>query len=135
MELIVRQLSKNDYSDILVHWWNDWGWTPPPKEMLPNNGDGGLIIYDGNEPICAGFMYATNSSIAFIEYIISSKTYKKKPQRRDAINLLVESLTDVSKDAGFKFAFATLKSKSLINTYMKNGYTRGDSTQEMIKVL
>ena len=60
MELTIRQLNENDYQDLLVDWWNQWGWKAPEKDFLPDNGMGGYIVYDGETPVCAGFIYVTN---------------------------------------------------------------------------
>jgi hypothetical protein len=56
MELTIRQLNENDYQETLVDWWKEWGWTAPEKDFLPDNGMGGYIVYDGEIPICAGFI-------------------------------------------------------------------------------
>jgi|TARA_R110000751_G_scaffold90915_2_gene178298 hypothetical protein len=136
MELEIKPLQNTDYDDILVGWWSDWGWEAPDREFLPDDGTGGFIVYDGSEPICAGFVYVTNSKAAWVDWIVSSKTYRKKPQRSEALILLIESLTNVCRSSGFKFIYALIKHKGLINTYEKLGYTRGDSyNSEMIKKL
>lgn len=136
MELTIRQLNETDYDDILLKWWNDWGWKAPSKNFLPDNGVGGLIVYDEQEPICAGFIYMTNSSVAWIDWIISSKEYRKKPHRKEALKALIQALTDVSKDAGSGYGYALIKNKSLIELYENLGYIKGDSyTSEMIKIL
>lgn len=130
----IRKLNANDYEDILVDWWKDWGWTPPQKDFLPEDGTGGLIVYDGDTPVCAGFIYITNSSVCWVDWIISNK--KHKENRRDAINLLIESLTNIGKLSGSKYAYALIKNNSLIKTYESFGYTKADSyTSEMIKIL
>jgi hypothetical protein len=136
MELHIRELNETDYDDILVGWWNQWGWKSPEKDFLPNNGKGGVIVFDGDTPVCAGFMYLTNSKVAWVDWIISNKEYIKKPQRKDAIKLLVSSLTDICKKAGSKYSYALIKNQSLIEMYESLGYIKGDSyTGEMIKVL
>lgn len=136
MELTIRRLNDTDYEDILLKWWNDWGWTAPERDFLPDNGRGGVIVFDGDIPVCAGFMYLTNSKVAWIDWIISNKEYRKKPLRKEAIELLVAALTNISTDSGSKYGYALIKSKSLIETYEKLGYIKGDSyTSEMIKVL
>lgn len=66
----IKLIEDRDYENILVNWWNDWGWTPPNKDFLPENGKGGIIIYDQKTPVCAGFIYTTNSSVAWIDWII-----------------------------------------------------------------
>lgn len=136
MELLVRQLNDNDYDDILVGWWKQWGWEPPTRDFLPNDGRGGVIVYDGDTPVCAGFMYLTNSRVTWVDWIISNKEYTKKPQRKDAIKLLVSKLTDICKDTGSKFVYALIKHNGLIETYEELGYIKGDTyNNEMIKAL
>ena len=136
MELTIRQLNDNDYQDILVEWWSQWGWTAPEKDFLPDNGKGGYIIYDEDTPICAGFIYITNSRVSWIDWIISNKKYTERAKRKEAISLLVDSLTNISKMSGSKYAYALIKNNSLIKTYEELGYIKGDSyTSEMIKIL
>ena len=136
MELYVRELDENDYDEILVGWWKQWGWVAPKRDFLPNDGKGGIIVYDEDVPICAGFMYITNSKAAWVDWIISNKEYTKKPQRKDAIKLLVSTLTDICKTTGSKYIYALIKNESLINTYQDLGYIQGSTyTKEMIKIL
>ena len=136
MELEIRPLNENDYQEILVDWWIQWNWTAPEKDFLPDDGKGGMIIYDGDIPICAGFIYVTNSKVAWVDWIISNKEYKIKDKRRAAIKILIESLTNISKNTGSKYAYALIKNQSLIKTYEDLGYTKGGSyTNEMIKIL
>jgi hypothetical protein len=136
MELHIRELNETDYDEILVGWWKQWGWEPPQRDFLPRDGRGGIIIYDDETPICAGFMYMTNSKVAWVDWIISNKEYTKKPQRKDAIKLLVSALTDICKTAGNKYVYALIKNGSLVDTYEQLGYIKGDSyTGEMIKIL
>jgi hypothetical protein len=134
MKLTIRQLNENDYQETLVKWWEDWGWTAPEKDFLPDDGKGGYIVYDEDIPVCAGFIYITNSRVAWVDWIISNKEYKEK--RREAITMLIDTLTNLSKMSGSKYAYALIKNESLIKTYESLGYVKGDSyTSEMIKLL
>lgn len=134
--LRVKALTYTDYDETLVRWWNDWGWTPPSRDFLPDNGKGGLMVFDNDEPVCAGFIYITNSKAAWCDWIISSKTYRKKPYRRDALRLLVSSITDVCEARGYRYVYALIKNRPLIETYKEIGYTQGDKySTEMIKEL
>ena len=136
MELYIRELNESDYDDILVGWWKQWKWEAPQRDFLPNDGKGGIIVYDEETPVCAGFMYLTNSKVAWVDWIISNKEYTKKPQRKDAIKLLVSTLTDICKKTGSKYIYALIKNESLINTYKDLGYIQGSTyTKEMIKIL
>jgi len=132
----IRHLNETDYDDILVGWWKEWGWEAPARDFLPHNGQGGAIVFDGEVPICAGFLYLTNSKASWIDWIISSKTYTDREKRKFAISLLVEQLTKLSKDLGNKYAYALIKHQNLIKTYEELGYIKGESYQsEMIKIL
>ena len=136
MGLNIRELNENDYDEILVGWWKQWGWVAPQRDFLPNDGKGGVIVYDEDVPVCAGFMYITNSKAAWVDWIISNKEYTKKPQRKDAIKLLVSALTDICEKSGNKYIYALIKNESLINTYQDLGYVQGSTyTKEMIKIL
>lgn len=132
----IRHLNETDYDNILVGWWREWGWDAPSKDFLPCNGMGGAIVFDGETPICAGYLYTTNSRASWIDWIISSKTYTDRERRKFAINLLIEQLTVLSKDLGNKYAYALIKHQNLIKTYEAQGYVKGDAYQsEMIKIL
>jgi hypothetical protein len=134
--LSIRKLNDTDYDEILVGWWKDWKWQPIVKDFLPESGTGGMIVYDGDIPVCAGFVYLTNSSAAWVDWIISSKTYNIKPTRKEAINLLISSLTNNCEELGFKYIYALIKHPSLMEVYQDNGYSKGDNyTTEMIKIL
>ena len=131
MEL--RWLNDTDYDEILVDWWKDWKWEAPPKDMLPQDGKGGLIVYDGDTPVVAGFLYMTNSKTAWIEFIVSNFKYRGK--RKEAIILLINQLSEIAKMNNIKYIYTSLKSKSLIDKYEECGFIKGDSNcQEMIKI-
>jgi hypothetical protein len=134
--LIVRPLNEDDYEQILMEWWRQWGWRAPMRDFLPDNGMGGIMVMDGDVPVCAGFMYLTNSKVGWVDWIISNKEYTDRVNRKQAIKLLVDSLTNICKSSGAKYAYALIKNESLIKTYEDVGYFKGDSyAHEMIKVL
>lgn len=134
--LSMRMLKDEDYAEILVGWWNEWGWQAPPQDFLPQNGESGIMILDGSIPICAGFVYLTNSKVAWVDWIISNKNYNDKVKRKDALLSLINNLTNMAKNLGAKYSYALIKNESLINVYKNCGYINGDTyTSEMIKSL
>ena len=56
-----RKLKESDW-ETLVGWWKWWKWAIMPKDFLPENGTGGLIVEKNKTPIVAGFLYKTNSN-------------------------------------------------------------------------
>jgi hypothetical protein len=134
--MTIRKLKYSDYDEILVDWWKSWRWTPPSRDFLPENGEGGFIVYDGDTPVCAGFNYLTNSKVGWCEFIISNFEYKDKDKRKDAITMIINTIDGVLKISGCKYVFTSVKNKSLIETYKELGYTVGSSNSlEMVKEL
>ena len=72
MKFNLRKLEESDYK-LLIQWWEQWGWQAPPQEFLPENGAGGFIVSTEETPLCAGFIYFSNSKVAWIDWIISNK--------------------------------------------------------------
>lgn len=130
----VRYLVHEDYDNFLTKWWESWKWDAPLREMLPDNGCGGIVVSKDGVDICAGFLYFTNSSMAWLEYIVSNKEYRDS-DRSEAIELLINVLSGLAKDKGFKYIYASIKSQPLVAKYKKCGFLQGDSNcTEMIKV-
>ena len=136
MKLNIKPLVYEDYDNHLVGWWKDWNWTPPTRDFLPQDGVGGMMVYDGDIPVCAGFLYNSNAKLAWGEWVISNKSYGKGDKRTQALVLLVETLTDMAKSLNKKYVYALIKNPSLAKVYKDLGYIEGDSyNTEMIKII
>lgn len=134
--MYIRKLEHSDYDDILSKWWKDWRWSAPPRDFLPEDATGGLIIYDEEVPVCAGFVYMTNSKVGWVEFIVSNMEYKDKENRRLYLSTLVNSLGNILKNVGAKYTYVSLKNESLIKIYEELGYVKGSQgCLEMIKQL
>jgi len=59
---------------------------------------GGYMVYDGEIPVCAGFVYVTNSKVGWCDWIISNFNYKDKVKRKEGLKKLISSLTDGVKE-------------------------------------
>jgi hypothetical protein len=125
MELKVRALQESDWETLQL-WWNLWKWPVMSKDMLPLNGCGGLMIYKEEKLIAAGFLYLSNSKVAWLDWIISSPSYKEK-DRREALELLILSLEEVARQQDYNIIISIARHKGLINTHRKLGYTVDDS--------
>ena len=121
MELTVRALQESDW-ETLQEWWAKWNWPVVTKEMLPLNGLGGLIVCKRDIPVVAGFLYLTNSDIAWMEWIVSNKDYKGN-DRKKALELLILGLENIALSVGKNIIFSIGKNKSLINIHKDLGYT------------
>ena len=134
MKFNARKLTDQDYS-MLVDWWKWWRWSPPSKNLLPNNGTGGIIIEKNNIPVVAGFLYFTNSEMVLLEWIVSNPKYKES-DRKDAIEMLINVSEQVCRKENKKYMFTIGRSKHLRETHEKLGWSvDSKSSYEIIKNL
>lgn len=130
-----RNLTEADY-DMLVGWWKQWRWTPPPRDFLPENGTGGYMIEFDGIPVVAGFLYLTNSAVAWNEFIVSNFDYKDKENRKEAICILIHELTEAARQCGAKYVYTVVKNSSLQSLYEEMGFTTGSvKVNEMVMIL
>lgn len=122
---------KKDYI-LVLRWWKDWGWPALPLEALPQNG---YIVENMGKPICAAWLYKTDSCLASIEWIISDAKASRE-EREGTIELLFNKLFDIAKEEGFTMVFSSVKNLVLKNKMLDLGYQEGDiNMTNMIKVL
>ena len=136
MKLNIRKLKDSDWNTLVELWsgWPEWV-NHPTKDMLPENGTGGFIVEKNETPIVAGFMYTTNSKVAWLEWIVSNVDYKEK-DKNDAIKLLITGIEHVAKESGFKIILSIGRNKNLINTHKEIGYQVDDKpSYEIIKII
>ena len=132
-----RAVRYSDY-DKLKGWWDFWKFPAPAIAALPKYDDElttGLMVSSNGIDICAGFLYETNSALCWVEFIVSNPDSGKE-ERSEALSLLIDEFTEEAKRLGFGAIFASIKHPSLLNKYIKAGYTLGTkNTNELIKIL
>lgn len=135
MKFNTRQLIEEDYP-LLSEWWTFYNFPPPNKDFLPDNGTSGVMVEDEDgKPLCAGFLYETNSLTCLLEFVIANPESKGE-QRHESLLLLIETLTDLAEEWGYKYIFATVGHEKLIDKYLETGFQKGDvGTTELIKTI
>ncbi len=113
----VRKYSPNDYFEISV-WWKNQGWPGVPQDHLPETG----FVVEG---IASGFLYKTDSKIAWLEFIIANPSTTKE-ERSEALDLIIDKLLETAKELNFKNVFSTAQHPKLLERYQKHGFTIGD---------
>ena len=134
MELNVRKLTEEDY-EIFSDWWIKWEWPVMPKEFLPDNGKGGLMVEKNGNPIVCGFVYENNSKFWIFEWMISNPEYREN-DRKEAIEMLINNAENVCKDMGYKYKLSIGRNKHLIETHKKLGwFVDPKQSHEIIKTI
>lgn len=133
MELKTRPLESSDRK-LICSWWEGHKWHVLPKDALPENGTGGLMVEENNKPVIAGFIYKTNSKGCWLEFIISDPEYKK--DREIIITKLVNDAETYAKDLGYKYMLFIGKSNGLRKTMKKLGFYEDPTpTFELMKII
>ncbi len=130
-----RFVKEKDFA-MLHKWWRENRFPPPSKAMLPEKGNGGIIVSHNDTDVCAGFLYLTNSNMAIIEFIVADFQVKDRELRKKSISFLIEHLCEIAKMNGREMVFTSLKNEGLKKAMMAEGFVVGDeNTTQLIKVI
>lgn len=114
-----RQFNESDYPTI-VGWWQGWGWKKvPPLSSLPTRT--GLVIEYDNKPVIAGFIYITEVSFSFINWLVSDKTITDKEVRKQCLNALTSGLIEMAKENGKDIVFTCTSNPFLVRNFKQHG--------------
>jgi hypothetical protein len=122
----IRNISPGDW-DTLVAWGIDKN-----KDLLPKDGTGGLLVHLENIPIAAGFIYLTNSKLAFINDIIYDKD-KDEKLLHNSLDLLIVAFEQTLKELGFKSIIVIGTNEMLNNSYKALGWKEDEIINKLIK--
>lgn len=108
-----RLHTENDL-ETLNHWYKGHGGTGIDAGCLPKIG---IIVED----IAAGFLYRTDSDIAFLDNFVSNPNAKPREVYR-AINFILEHLTQAAVEMGYKRMFGFTKKDSMHRRAVDAGF-------------
>ena len=135
-ELTFRSFNDKDYNTV-NSWWDYW-WTEGDgieRKFLPRNKSC-FIIEKGDIPIAAAFLFIDKySPMAYLTYMVSNPEYREK-DRDIVIEKLISDAEHVVKDLGYKYMFAVMQHKKLIETHKKLGWNSDEKPSfELTKIL
>jgi hypothetical protein len=107
----------------VASWWSKRKWPIIPPDMLSKLG---IVVQKDGENICAGWLYRTDSTVAWLEFIVANPGASGK-MRYKALDLLIETLLGHAKNMGFEAVFSSLKHRGLMKKFEKAGFLPSDS--------
>lgn len=107
---------ETDYETICA-WHRGHGWPKAPKEALSSIG-----FMDEN---CAGFLYVTNSTIAWTEFVVGNPESDKEA-RAKSLDDLMEALEAKAKEFGHKILFTSTQNPAYERRLLKHGWKESD---------
>jgi hypothetical protein len=128
--MVVRMFTDSDY-EMVCGWWKSWGWPSIPLSTLSKTG----IIVENEVPVCAAWVYQTDSDTCLIEWFISNKS-ATKAQRAGCLEVLIDACKDIAKTMGYAKAFCSVRNQNLIKKLEAAGIHAGeDNMVNMVGVL
>lgn len=122
-------LNEPDYY-LVMGWLKSWKFEPLPRQYYSEYG---AIVSKGGEDVCCGWLYQSDSKIAWIEWVVINKKASKK-NREGAIDFLYETLFNKGKELGFELVMTYTKKGRFCN-YLedKHGFTpTGETNMELL---
>lgn len=116
--------SSEKYLNILNQWYKERNWNPIPASTT------GVMVFD-EEPICAGWLYSTDSAACLIGNIISCTA--KVKNKRLAIKKLLAKLEEEARKKGFSVILFFMTVESISNIAQEEGYIKTDKVNELVK--
>jgi hypothetical protein len=130
-EYNIRPLQLEDYS-TLVKWWESYDHiVTPESHMLPEGGLGGFIVEKEGRPMAAGFLYLTNSTVGYVDYLVSDPNYKGK-DRFEMITWLIEACSEEAIRQGCRITWAMTTYSGIVRRCDKLGYEVLDEKYSVI---
>lgn len=96
---------------------------PYPVELSPVHG---VTVLADKVPILCAFLFETNAKVAIINCIVADPSVEKEV-RSDALDLLIETSSDLAKHLGYEQISASTNLEGLIERYKKHGFEAADT--------
>ena len=115
-EYNIRLIKLEDYSE-LEKWWKLYelqGIVIPKKSRLPNNGLGGFVVEKENKLIASAFLYLTNSTLGYVDYLIADPNYREEDRQQVLLDL-ASMVTSVAIENGCDAVWAYTCNQKLVD--------------------
>jgi hypothetical protein len=103
--------------ELVAKWWKAHDWQSVPEAFLSKTG---LLIYDGDIPRAAIWIYRTDSPIMMAEWLVVNPDNTAR-QSYAAIKELLENVKLIADSAG-AYLMTFLQNESLVKTFKKQGF-------------
>jgi len=114
---------ETDYA-IISAWWEQHGSFAPRPQHLSSTG----LIIEADIPLCAGWLYNTDSKICVFEFVVCNPNADKS-LRDAALTLLIEEIKALSSQRGYELIYSSVKGERYINRLEAAGFIITDSGQ------
>ncbi len=122
MNLDVRAYTPDRHFELIKSWFDKRKFPAPDPDLLPPTG---CVIYMGEIPMCAGFLFKTDTPVAVIAHLIADPDTGKS-DRSNAVDYLLITLQWAARDLGFKHVMCSSNLPQVCARFEKVGFLKGD---------
>ena len=116
-----RPYTPDDYPQA-AKWWESHNFPAPiPESALP---DSGIVVFEDGNDVCMGWLYLTNSSIAWIGFVVGSNEVSPRVLHEGILKLF-ESLNRLALAKGYSAVYANFGLRGLLKSLEKIGFKQG----------
>ena len=112
-----------DYATI-QEWWKLHGSFAPKPQHLSSTG----IIIEADNPLCAGWLYNTDSKICVFEFVVSNPNVNKD-LRDAALTLLIEEIKQLACLREYELIYSSVKGLKYVSRLQAAGFIVADEDQ------
>jgi hypothetical protein len=112
-------LNEEDYT-IVCEMMSGWGMAALHRRMLSENG---IIVSKNGVDVCSGWLYQTDSKLAWIEWVVMNKKARKE-LRVGALDFLYETLFEQARKLGFEVIMSLAHTKSFENKLKNKNFKK-----------
>lgn len=98
-------------------WRNIWGWAPANPESLPKNG---IIIEEDGNPLLVGYIYRTDSNVAFLTGLAANPEMSPLKRGR-ALRMFSEAVVGGAKALGAKELIGWTNNTAVLKANISQG--------------
>lgn len=127
----IRPVDLNTDYVFLEQWFKERNWAEAPtKNLLP--GTGWIVFSDTDEPLAAGWMYLTNSSVRILEWTVTNPN-SHPIKRLKALRYLIQYIEDLLVGTGCVL-MQFIPDQKLAKFYESSlGFTKSEDAAILIK--
>lgn len=121
--MVIRRFTIKDYP-IVESWWEKHGAFPLSLEYYSKTG----IIVEGTVPLCAGWLYDTDSAICVFEFVVCNPDAPRE-ERNKGLNELIKHIIKLAQKRNYKLIYSSVKGEKYIKRLMEQGFVEVDKEQ------
>lgn len=124
----IEQFKEDEHYQILIEWWKAQNWQVMPIHALPTTG---VISYKDNKPVAAGFLYDTDSSFAWLEWIVGNPDVDHE-DRGEGLDSVINALVTFAELKGKELIMTSSHHERLIERYKEHNFQVTDKGMSIL---